>query len=113
MMASLDVMWCKTALDYRVGAFWTPSRSAWRQTSTGIFEWVNTFRVSLPSRSALTPRRPCEAMKIRSRALEIFGRRLLPLLDSPRFQTVRRLVVSEAGRSDPVPPQAQSRHPHV
>lgn len=35
-----------------------------------------------------------------TRALETFGQRLLTILYSPQFQTVRRLVVSEAGRSD-------------
>jgi AcrR family transcriptional regulator len=33
-------------------------------------------------------------------ALEIFGQRLLAFLYSPQLQTVRRLVVAEAGRSD-------------
>lgn len=37
-----------------------------RYTSTGIFECVSTFRVSLPTSRALIPRRPCDAMKIRS-----------------------------------------------
>jgi AcrR family transcriptional regulator len=34
-----------------------------------------------------------------TQALETFGRRLLTFLYSPQLQTVRRLVVSEAGRS--------------
>ena len=39
---------------------------AQRYTRTGIFEWVSTFWVSLPSSRPLIPRRPCEPMKIRS-----------------------------------------------
>lgn len=35
-----------------------------------------------------------------TRALESFGQRLLVFLYSPQLQTVRRLVVAEAGRSD-------------
>jgi AcrR family transcriptional regulator len=35
-----------------------------------------------------------------TQALETFGQRLLAFLYSPQLQTVRRLVVSEAGRSD-------------
>src|SRR5512137_279891 len=37
-----------------------------RTTSTGSLLWVNTFCVSLPSSSADTPRRPCDAMTIAS-----------------------------------------------
>jgi hypothetical protein len=40
-----------------------------RHTKTGIRVWVSTFVVSLPSTSAAIPRRPCEAMKIRSHPL--------------------------------------------
>jgi hypothetical protein len=44
-----------------------PSRSqAPRYTSTGILECVSTFWVSLPSKSALTPLRPWEAIMMRS-----------------------------------------------
>ena len=39
-----------------------------RTTSTGIFVCVSTFWVSLPSSSAETPRRPCEAITIRSQS---------------------------------------------
>lgn len=35
-----------------------------------------------------------------TQALELFGQRLLTLLYSPQVQAVRRLMVSEAGRSD-------------
>ena len=48
-------------------------RGAWhgaldrqRKTRTGIPECVSTFTVSLPSTIAATPRRPCEAIMIRS-----------------------------------------------
>ena len=34
--------------------------------STGIFAWVNTLRVSLPSSTAARPLRPCEVMTMRS-----------------------------------------------
>lgn len=37
-----------------------------RYTRTGVLLWVRTFCVSLPSRSPAMPRRPCEAMKIKS-----------------------------------------------
>ena len=37
-----------------------------RCTSTGIFECVSTWTVTLPSTMAATPRRPWEAMVIRS-----------------------------------------------
>ncbi len=37
-----------------------------RYTSTGIFECVSTLTVSLPSTTAETPRRPCEAITIKS-----------------------------------------------
>ena len=37
-----------------------------RTTSTGSVLCVSTFCVSLPSSSALTPRRPCEAITMRS-----------------------------------------------
>src|SRR5690625_4356904 len=41
-------------------------RSSPRMTSTGTLEWVRTFWVTLPTSSPLTPRRPCEAITIRS-----------------------------------------------
>src|SRR5690606_21505698 len=37
-----------------------------RYTSTGRSEWVSTLAVTLPSTSALMPRRPCEAIATRS-----------------------------------------------
>ena len=37
-----------------------------RTTSTGTFEWVSTFWVSLPRRNPAKPLRPCEDMTIRS-----------------------------------------------
>src|SRR5690606_40496652 len=37
-----------------------------RYTSTGMSEWVSTLAVTLPSTSALMPRRPCEAIATRS-----------------------------------------------
>jgi len=40
-----------------------------RYTSTGIFEWVRTLTVSLPRTTAETPRRPCEAITIKSHFL--------------------------------------------
>jgi hypothetical protein len=40
-----------------------------RYTSTGIFEWVSTLTVSLPRTTAETPRRPCEAITIKSHPL--------------------------------------------
>ena len=45
-------------------------RAGQRTTSTGSFECVSTFWVSLPSTSAATPRRPCEAMTMRSHFFE-------------------------------------------
>ena len=43
--------------------------AAYRTTSTGMLEWVNTFCVSLPSTTADTPRRPCDAITIKSHRL--------------------------------------------
>ena len=40
-----------------------------RYTSTGIFECVSTLTVSLPRTTAETPRRPCEAITIKSHPL--------------------------------------------
>ena len=40
-----------------------------RTTRTGTVEWVNTFCVSLPSTKPDTPRRPCEAITIKSHCL--------------------------------------------
>ena len=40
-----------------------------RTTSTGRVVWVRTFIVSLPRSMAETPRRPCEAMTIKSHRL--------------------------------------------
>jgi hypothetical protein len=40
-----------------------------RYTSTGIFECVSTLTVSLPRTTAETPRRPCEAITIKSHLL--------------------------------------------
>jgi len=40
-----------------------------RYTSTGIFECVSTLTVSLPRTTAETPRRPCEAITIKSHFL--------------------------------------------
>src|ERR1700745_3891824 len=40
-----------------------------RYTGTGIFECVSTLTVSLPRTTAATPRRPCEAITIRSHPL--------------------------------------------
>ena len=37
-----------------------------RSTSTGIFPWVSTCWVSLPSSKRLMPLRPCEAITIKS-----------------------------------------------
>ena len=37
-----------------------------RKTSTGIALWVRTFCVSLPRTTPAKPRRPCEAMQMRS-----------------------------------------------
>jgi len=41
----------------------------YRYTSTGIFECVRTLTVSLPRTTAETPRRPCEAITIKSHFL--------------------------------------------
>jgi hypothetical protein len=41
----------------------------YRYTSTGIFECVSTLTVSLPRTTAETPRRPCEAITIKSHFL--------------------------------------------
>jgi hypothetical protein len=41
-----------------------------RWTSTGIFECVSTLTVSLPRTIAEMPRRPCEAMTIRSQPFD-------------------------------------------
>ena len=38
-----------------------------------MVEWVSTLTVSLPSSSADTPRRPCEAITIRSQPLRVRG----------------------------------------
>lgn len=43
-----------------------PTPSGQRVTRTGILECVRTLLVSLPIRTAAIPRRPCEAMKMRS-----------------------------------------------
>ena len=43
-----------------------PAGEYYLYTMTGIDECVKTFCVSLPSNTALRPRRPCEAMKITS-----------------------------------------------
>src|SRR5215831_19390814 len=40
-----------------------------RYTSTGIFECVSTLTVSLPRTTAETPRRPCDAITIKSHFL--------------------------------------------
>ena len=40
-----------------------------RYTSTGIFECVSTLTVSLPRTTADTPRRPCDAITIKSHFL--------------------------------------------
>ena len=40
-----------------------------RYTSTGIFECVSTLTVSLPRTTAETPRRPCDAITIKSHLL--------------------------------------------
>jgi len=40
-----------------------------RYTSTGIFECVSTLTVSLPRTTAEIPRRPCEAIMIKSHVL--------------------------------------------
>jgi hypothetical protein len=40
-----------------------------RYTSTGISECVSTLTVSLPRTTAETPRRPCEAITIKSHPL--------------------------------------------
>ena len=42
---------------------------AQRYTSTGIFECVSTLTVSLPRTTAEIPRRPCEAITIKSHLL--------------------------------------------
>src|SRR5690606_23450941 len=42
------------------------AQSSPRITSTGMLEWVRTFWVTLPTSRPLTPRRPCEAITIRS-----------------------------------------------
>ena len=42
------------------------SAAGQRTTITGSFECVRTFCVSLPSSSAVTPRRPCDAITIAS-----------------------------------------------
>ena len=44
------------------GARGQASRELYLTTSTGMLECVSTFCVSLPSSSADTPRRPCEAI---------------------------------------------------
>ena len=40
-----------------------------------MVEWVRTLTVSLPSSSAETPRRPCEAITMRSHAVGLRRRR--------------------------------------
>src|SRR5947208_7728859 len=46
-----------------------PEEYSQRYTSTGIFECVRTLTVSLPRTTAATPRRPCEAITIKSHLL--------------------------------------------
>ena len=52
-----------------------------RYTSTGIFEWVRTLTVSLPRTTAATPRRPWEAIRIKSHPSRFggFDNRLIDL----------------------------------
>jgi hypothetical protein len=42
-----------------------------RTTTTGVVLWVSTFTVSLPSTTAETPRRPCDAITIASHPLAL------------------------------------------
>lgn len=46
-----------------------PSRPTYRFTSTGNWQCVKTFCVSLPISKPRTPRMPCEAIMIRSQPL--------------------------------------------
>ena len=51
-------------------------RGTHRQTSTGMLEWVSSLLVSLPNTIADRPRRPWDAITIRSHFFDFAARRI-------------------------------------